>query len=464
MGNPAAPGFAHPMKSLVEAQSRYFLANETKGIPFRLEQLKAFRNAIKTHEPALMDAIHADFGKSSFDTWTNELGLVYHAIGEAIRKTPKWAKPRRVPTDIINQPGSSQVRAEPLGVSLIIGAWNYPYQLSLAPVVAAMAAGNTIILKPSELPAHTSNAMANMVRSAFDSRYFTVVEGGIPETTALLEEKFDKIFFTGSSPVGKIVYQAAAKHLTPVTLELGGKSPAILTADCHLEVAAKRLVWGKFINAGQTCIAPDYALVHRSLQDRFLELAVNEIQRARYTVENENYTRIINERNLRRLLDLITPERLHFGGEHDLAARVLQPTLLKDVTFDDKVMQEEIFGPILPVVPFDDLDMAIARIKSLPKPLACYIFTRDSAIKEKILHEVSFGGGAVNDTIMHITNSHLPFGGVGASGVGAYHGHAGFLAFSHLKGVVDKATWIDPSLRYPPHGKIKFRLARWLLE
>ncbi len=452
------------MKSIVEAQSRYFLANETKGIPFRLEQLKAFRQALKTHESALMEAIHADFGKSSYDTWTTELGLIYHAIGEAIRKVPQWAKPRRVPTDLINQPGRSHIRPEPLGVSLIIGAWNYPYQLSLAPVVAAMAAGNTIVLKPSELPDQTSHAMAAMVNSAFDARYFTVVEGGIPETTALLEEKFDKIFFTGSSPVGKIVYQAAAKHLTPVTLELGGKSPAILTADCHLEVAVKRLVWAKFLNAGQTCIAPDYVMVHRSLHDRFLSLAVQEIQRAQYSVENGNYTRIINERNLLRLLDLIDPQRLHFGGGHDLHERVLHPTILKYVSFDDKVMEEEIFGPVLPVIAFDDMDQSIACIKSRPKPLACYVFTRDPAIKEKILHEVSFGGGAINDAVMHITNSRLPFGGVGASGLGAYHGHTGFLAFSHLKGIVDKTTWIDPCLRYSPHGKLKLRLFHWLMK
>ncbi|MFM7182173.1 MAG: aldehyde dehydrogenase [Verrucomicrobiales bacterium] len=452
------------MKSIVEAQARYFQTDVTKAVPFRLEQLRILRETLKSHEPSLMEAIHADFGKSAFDTWSNELGLVYHGLNEAIRMTPKWAKPKRVRTDIINQPGRSHVRAEPLGVSLVIGAWNYPYQLSLAPVVAAMAAGNTVVLKPSELPAQSSRAMADMVRSAFDARYFTVVEGGIPETTALLEEKFDKIFFTGSSTVGKIVYQAAAKHLTPVTLELGGKSPAILTADCHLEVAAKRLVWAKFINAGQTCIAPDYILVHRSIRDRFLELAVKEIQRANYRVENNNYPRIINERNLRRLLELIDPALLHHGGGHDLANRTLEPTILKDVRFEDKVMEEEIFGPILPVIAYDDLDDVIGRIKSRPKPLACYIFTRDSGVREKLLHEISFGGGTINDAIMHITNSHLPFGGVGASGLGSYHGHAGFLAFSNLKGIVDKATWIDPSLRYPPHGKWKFRLVKWLLD
>lgn len=452
------------MKSLVAAQTSYFQTNATKDIAFRVRQLRRFLGALKEHEPALMAAIHADFGKSVFDTWTNELGLVYHSLNEAIRLTPRWASPRRVRTNIINLPARSLILPEPLGVALVIGAWNYPYQLSLAPVVAALAAGNTVILKPSELPARTSRAMADAINPNFDPAYFTVVEGGIPETTALLEQKFDKIFFTGSVPVGKIVYQAAARHLTPVTLELGGKSPAIVAADSNLAVAAKRLVWAKFLNAGQTCIAPDYVLVERAVHDRFLAHVVAEIDRAGYAVENGNYVRIINDRNLHRLLAMIDPAKVHHGGGCDAAARVLAPTILTGVGWDDKVMEDEIFGPILPVLAYDDLDDAIKMIKARPKPLSCYAFTGNRATKDKILREISFGGGAINDAIMHISNSNLPFGGVGDSGTGSYHGEDGFRAFSHQKSVLEQVTWLDPFLRYPPHGPKKLRLLQWLMR
>src|SRR5690606_36011845 len=375
----------------------------------------------------------------------------------------KWSSKKRVATNLANLPAKSYIIPEPLGTSLIIGAWNYPYQLSLAPAIAAIAAGNTVILKPSELPINTSNAMAKLINENFDPGFFRVVEGGVAETTALLDQRFDKIFFTGSIAVGKIVYQAAAKNLVPVTLELGGKSPAIITENCDLKMTVKRLIWGKFLNAGQTCIAPDYVMVHTAIKDRFLEMAKNEIEATRFEVEEDNYVQIINEAHVHRLIDLIDVHKVFVGGKYNLEARIIEPTILKDVSFDDKIMKDEIFGPILPVINYGNLDTAIAQIKSMPKPLACYVFTKDKEVKQKILSEIPFGGGAINDTIMHIANSNLGFGGVGDSGIGSYHGEHGFRTFSHYKGILEKATWTEPDLEYYPHTKTEVKWIKRLI-
>jgi aldehyde dehydrogenase (NAD+) len=306
------------MKNIVDDQRTFFNTNTTKNVDFRIHQLKKFYRVLKENEPLLNEAIYADFKKSAFENYLSELGLLYHDIQDAIKKVKRWSKAKRVGTNFINFPAKSYVLAEPLGVSLIIGAWNYPYQLSLAPIVAALAAGNTVVLKPSELPANTSHTMAKIISENFEANYFTVVEGGIPETTALLEQKFDKIFFTGSVPVGKIIYQAAAKHLTPVTLELGGKSPAFITENCDLEVSVKRLIWAKFLNAGQTCIAPDYVFVHKTVKDKFLELAKLEIEKSHLSFDNGNYVQIIDEKNTRRLVDMIDVQKVFCGGVHDL--------------------------------------------------------------------------------------------------------------------------------------------------
>ena len=451
------------MQELVEAQKKFFNTNATKGIAFRIDQLKKLENLLRENEELLHQAIYEDFKKSSFENYTAEISLLYHDIKEAVKNVRKWSSKKRVATNLANLPAKSYIIPEPLGTSLIIGAWNYPYQLSLAPAIAAIAAGNTVILKPSELPINTSNAMAKLINENFDPGFFRVVEGGVAETTALLDQRFDKIFFTGSIAVGKIVYQAAAKNLVPVTLELGGKSPAIITENCDLKMTVKRLIWGKFLNAGQTCIAPDYVMVHTAIKDRFLEMAKNEIEASRFEVEEDNYVQIINEAHMHRLIDLIDVHKVFVGGKYNLEARIIEPTILKDVSFDDKIMKDEIFGPILPVINYGNLDTAIAQIKSMPKPLACYVFTKDKQVKQKILNEIPFGGGAINDTIMHIANSNLGFGGVGDSGIGSYHGEHGFRTFSHYKGILEKATWIEPELKYYPHTKTKLKWIKRLI-
>ncbi|MFO7673090.1 MAG: aldehyde dehydrogenase family protein [Lutibacter sp.] len=452
------------MEDIVKKQRAFFNTNQTKTIDFRIQQLKKLRKLLTENESLLNDAIYADFKKSAFDTFTNELALLYVDIDEAIQHVKKWAKRKSVKTNLLNFPSKSYIIPEPLGVSLIIGAWNYPYQLSLAPAIAAIGAGNTIILKPSELPAESSKIMAKLINENFDPAYFIVIEGGISETTELLKQRFDKIFFTGSVPVGKIVYQAAAKYLTPVTLELGGKSPAIVTDDRHLEVIVKRLVWAKFLNAGQTCIAPDYVLVPQALEQRFLELVKKEIEKENFSVQNGNYIQIINAKNIRRLANLLDTEKVYYGGNYDEQSRIFEPTIMHRVNYNDKVMQEEIFGPILPVITYDTLDAAIAKIKEGEKPLSCYIFTSNNILKNKLLSELSFGGGAINDAIMHITNSSLPFGGVGESGIGSYHGEYGFKTFSHYKSILEKLSWIEPNLKYFPHSKLKLWWIKLLLR
>lgn len=452
------------MQELVNKQRQFFNSNKTKDINFRIEQLKKLKKLLKENEQRMEEAIYADFSKSAFDNYSTEIALLYLEINDAVKKIKRWASRKRVPTDLVNLPGRSYIMPEPLGVSLIIGAWNYPYQLSFAPAIAAIAAGNTVILKPSELPANTSRLMAEIINSNFDPEFFKVVEGGVKETQQLLEQRFDKIFFTGSVPVGRIVYQAAAKHLTPVTLELGGKSPAFILDDKNLNMYVKRLVWAKFVNAGQTCIAPDYILVKRSLKDKFIQQLIAEIKKEQFSIENQNYVQIINEKNMKRLIGYINQDKVVFGGNYDMQTRIIEPTVMDEVSFDDAVMQEEIFGPILPVIPFESLDEMIAEVKRREKPLSCYVFTRDKKLRDKIMHEVSFGGGCVNDAIMHVSNNRLPFGGVGESGIGSYHGEYGFRTFSHYKSILDKPTWFEAGLKYFPHSAVKFNLMKKLLR
>ena len=443
------------MNDIVSKQRTFFYTHKTKAIHFRLAQLKKLEALLKSNEDLLNQAIYEDFKKSKFDTYVTELALLYQDLKDAKRNVRKWSKIKRVGTNMLNFPARSYIIPEPLGVCLVIGAWNYPYQLTLAPVIAAIAAGNTVVIKPSEMAPKTSALMAKLINENFDSGFLKVVEGGVTETTALLECKYDKIFFTGSPQVGKIIYQAAAKNLTPVTLELGGKSPAIITADSNLKMTVKRMVWAKFINAGQTCIAPDYVLVHKSVEKKLLELLKLEIEKENFFIENGNYTQIINERNLNRLSAMFSSENVFVGGKIDTLNRIIEPTVLKDVKYSDNIMKEEIFGPILPVISYQNIDEVIEYVNDNPKPLACYVFTNNNQVKKKILNEISFGGGAVNDAIMHIANSKLPFGGVGNSGIGSYHGEAGFKSFSHYKSILDKSNLMELSLKYFPHSKGK---------
>ena len=438
------------MHEIVSKQRTFFNFQKTKELSFRLQQLKTLEKVLKQNEKLLLEAIYKDFKKSSFETYATELALVYQEITHAKKYLSAWARPKRVATNWVNFPAKSYIIPEPLGVCLVIGAWNYPYNLSLSPVVAAIAAGNTVILKPSEIPSETSKVMHNLISEHFDEAFFTVVEGGIAETTELLKQKFDKIFFTGSTPVGKIIYKAAAEQLTPVTLELGGKSPAFVTASANITMTAKRLVWGKFLNAGQTCIATDYVMVDEAVEAKFLEACKKEIKKANYAFENNNYVQIINDNNFERLASLIDTDKVYYGGNTDASQRYIQPTILHNVGFEDPVMQDEIFGPILPILTYTNLSEAIQKVQQLPKPLSCYVFATKASERKQILNTLSFGGGAVNDTVMHITNSNLPFGGVGFSGMGSYHGEAGFKTFSHYKSILHKANWLELPIKYSP--------------
>jgi aldehyde dehydrogenase (NAD+) len=440
---------------IITKQRDFFNTNKTKDINFRITQLKKLKSLIKQNETAFYNAIYQDFRKSEFETYTAELSFIYDEINTSIKKLPKWAKRKRNKTNLVNLPARSYTIAEPLGVCLVMGAWNYPYQLSLVPLITAMAAGNTVILKPSEIPSATSTVISNLINNNFSPEYLFVVEGGIPETTLLLKEKFDKIFFTGSTNVGRIVYQAAAKHLTPVTLELGGKSPAIITKDANISETAKRIIWAKFLNAGQTCIAPDYVLVEESIKKELLEAFKTQIKKYEYAYENDNYVQIINDKNFTRLTNLIDTKKLFLGGESNAKKRFIAPTILSEIAFDDEIMKDEIFGPILPVISFTDLDAIIKKIKNKPKPLSLYIFSKNKRIKNKILHEVSFGGGAINDAVMHVSNNNLAFGGVGNSGMGNYHGEAGFKDFSHFKSILEKPFGMEPNFKYSPYTKSK---------
>lgn len=452
------------MDQIIARQREYFNTNITKDIDVRRKQLKVLQLALRKNEPLLYDAIYKDFKKSEFDTYSTELSILYKDIREARKMIYKWIRKEKVGTGILNFPATSNIYPEPLGVCLVIGAWNYPYQLSFAPVIAAIAAGNTVVLKPSELPSNTASVIAKIVQENFDPEFFAVVEGGVKETQELLKQKFDKIFFTGSTKVGKIVYQAAAKSLTPVTLELGGKSPAIVTESCDLIISARRIVWGKFLNAGQTCVAPDYVLVHESIKERFLNQIKKEIIKQDFSFENDNYVQIINDDNFLRLVDLLKSGKVYYGGQARLEDRYIQPTILDNIAFEDEVMQEEIFGPILPVISYNSMEEAVLKVKSLSAPLSCYVFTKSKAVKKKILNEIPFGGGAFNDSVMHLTNSNLPFGGVGGSGIGSYHGEAGFKTFSHFKSIMDKPTWLDPKIRYSPHSAFSLKIMKWFMR
>ena len=452
------------IQAKVGAQRAFALVGRSKDVTYRKRQLALLRQVLKANENLLFDAIYADVRKSRFECYISELGLIYQEIDEAIANLERWSRPRKVASGLMNFPARSVVIPEPLGVALVIGAWNYPYQLTLEPVIGALSAGNTCIVKPSELPARTSAALAKLINENFDPAYLHVVEGGVDVAQALLACRFDKIFFTGSTTVGRIVAKAAADHLTPVTLELGGKSPCLVFADADLTVAARRISWGKFLNAGQTCIAPDYVLAERPIYEALLVELARQAEKLTGPdpMLSDSFMRIINARNLQRLKKLIDPAKIYTGGHIVEEENYVSPTILRDVDWNDAVMHEEIFGPILPVIPFDDLGDVIREIKARPKPLSLYAFTRSKATKKRLLGEISFGGGCINDVIMHVTNTRLPFGGVGDSGMGSYHSEAGFRTFSHYKSVLKKPFWLDAPVRYAPHSDWKTRALRLL--
>lgn len=449
--------------SIFSTQKDYYRTNHTKSISFRKGSLQKLQKLLQANEDRLYKAIYKDFRKSEFDTYSNELSIIYGEIDYFIKNLDRLSKPQKVRTNIANMPAKSYIYKEPLGCTLIIGAWNYPYQLTLVPMISAIAAGNTCMVKPSELPQNTMKIMAELINTHFPSHYLYIIEGGVEETTEVLKLPFNKIFFTGSPRVGKIVYQAAARNLTPITLELGGKSPTIVTQSANLNVAVKRIVWGKFLNGGQTCIAPDYILVEQTIKENFLKLLKEELDRVKYEDGAKHYVSIINKAHFDRLTNLIDPEKVYYGGESHENTLYIGPTIINDVEWSDPIMQEEIFGPLLPVLAYNDLKKTLNAINELEKPLAAYIFTTQSKEKELFLNNISFGGGCINDTIMHVANNNLPFGGVGNSGIGSYHGKYGFDCFTHSKSIIKKPLRGEPNIKYPPYTKRKLQWIKKLM-
>ncbi|MFO7569612.1 MAG: aldehyde dehydrogenase [Smithellaceae bacterium] len=449
--------------SLYQAQKTFFLSGKTRDIDFRMAMLTKLRDLIKAHEKEILAAVYDDLHKEETDAYATEISGIYNEIKMAIANVRDWAARVKVSTPLYMLPAKSYIYKEPYGVTLIIAPWNYPFQLIMMPLVGAIAAGNTAILKPSEVSSHTAAVIEKMINQAFPKEYIHVVSGAVTETQALLDLPTDYIFFTGSVPVGKVVMAAAAKNLTPVTLELGGKSPAIVHESANLETAAARISWGKFLNAGQTCIAPDYVLVHESIKEAFVDELIKVILKfyGEDASTHPRYCRIINDRHFQRLSALIDKEKIVYGGKTSAAARYIEPTLLYPVGWNDPVMADEIFGPILPVIPYSNLDKAICRINERPKPLSLYMFVSDKAVRRKIIRETSFGGGAVNNTIMHIVNHLLPFGGVGSSGMGRYHGRYSFETFSQSKSVLRSYNLTDPVDMAQPH---KGKLLKFILK
>jgi aldehyde dehydrogenase (NAD+) len=436
----------------VQRQRAFFQTGATRSLEFRRARLLKFRETIEAQEQLLCDALHADLRKSPQAAYASEIALVLGEIRYAHRHLPGWMKPQRRRASLLAWPARGFIRPEAYGVALIIGPWNYPFQLLLSPLVGAMAAGNCAVLKPSEFAPNTAAAIAQLISATFPEEYLAVVQGARDAAEALLREKFDTIFFTGSTSVGRAVMSAAARHLTPVTLELGGKCPCLVCGDAPLEITARRIAWGKFMNAGQTCVAPDFVFVDRRVHAAFVD-ALKRALREFYgddPQKSPDYGRVVNRRHFDRLTGYLRTGQVVHGGLHDAADLYLAPTILTDVPTDAPVMQEEIFGPILPVLEFTALDDVLALLRERPTPLALYLFTPDRATQERVLAATRSGGVCLNDTVVHIVGPHVPFGGLGESGLGAYHGRASFDCFTHRRSVLRRSLAIDPKLRYPP--------------
>lgn len=442
-----------------------FASGRTRTAEWRREQLGRAETMLREREDEFVTALHRDLGKAPTEAYTTEIGFVLAELQHARRNLHRWVRPERVWTPLVVQPGRARVHREPVGVALVIGPWNYPVQLVLAPLVGAIAAGNCAVLKPSEVAPNASRALAQILPEYLDTDCVAVVEGGVPETTALLDERFDHVFYTGNGTVGRIVMEAAAKHLTPVTLELGGKSPAIVDRHADLTVAARRIAWGKYVNAGQTCVAPDYVLVDAEIEGALLDRLRDSV-REFYGADprqSPDYARIVNDAHFARLERLIGDGDVVYGGERDPGSRYFAPTALRNVPPGAGVMREEIFGPILPVIPVADVSGAIDFVNARERPLALYLFSESQAVQERVVEETTSGGVALNATMLHLAVPELPFGGIGPSGMGAYHGRASFDTFSHRKSVLSKSTRVDPDLAYPPYTRLKQALLRRLL-
>ena len=455
------------IKSIVEKQREYYRSGATLPVKFRIEALKKLYNAVSERKNEICAALSADLGKSEYEAFMCEVGLVLTEISYLIKRTPRFAKAKRVKTPLAQFASKSYKMPIPYGNTLIMSPWNYPFLLTVEPLADAIAAGNTAVVKPSAYSPETAEVVKRLIEDCFPPEYVAVVMGGRAENGALLDRKFDFIFFTGSQAVGKEVLRHAAENLTPAVLELGGKSPCIVDESADISLAARRIVFGKYLNCGQTCVAPDYILCSRSVKDKFIAEVCREIERqfGAAPLENKNYGKIINEKHFNRLLGLIDKDKVVFGAESDAESCRISPTVMDNVTRDDAVMGEEIFGPIMPILAFDDFDAVVDEIKTLDKPLALYIFSSNKKHIRRVEAELSYGGGCVNDVIIHLATSEMGFGGVGESGMGSYHGREGFDAFTHYKSIVDKKNWIDLPMRYQPYGsRLSERLLHFFLK
>jgi aldehyde dehydrogenase (NAD+) len=445
------------ISEIVQSQKKYFADQQTKNISNRKTLLKNLLIEVKKREKEIVKALYLDFKKSEYESVMTETSIVISELKKTIKNIHHWAKPQLVMPALLNFPSSSKIYKESYGTVLIISPWNYPYQLAFAPLIGAIAAGNTVVLKPSELTPNTSNITKEIIEAVFDKNLVAVVEGGVDVSSELLAQRWDYIFFTGSVTVGKIVAKAAAQFLTPVTLELGGKNPCIIDATANIKLAAKRIVWGKFINGGQTCIAPDYLLIHSSAKDTFVARFKEEINKAygENPEQSEDYPRIVNQRNFERLALMLENEKILVGGQTNKQDNYIAPTLIDEPSLDSEVMKGEIFGPISPVLSYNNEEDLHRIISNYEKPLALYVFTGKNSFAEKMIQKYSFGGGTINDTTVHFANDKLPFGGVGESGIGSYHGKQTFDVFSHKKGVTKRYNWLDLPVRYAPYkGKL----------
>ena len=450
---------------VINKQREFFNTGKTKDVKFRLKHLKKLKNSIIANEGEIKKALKEDLNKSESESYMTEIGMTLSELSYDIRHVSGWSKNKRVGTPLAHFPARSFISKEPYGIALILSPWNYPFMLLIEPLIGAISAGNCAVLKPSEFAPNTANVIEKIVKECFEEEYVTVIQGDKDVSQSLIEKKFDYIFYTGGTRVGKIVMQEASKNLVPVTLELGGKSPCIIDEKYSMHLAAKRLLFGKLLNAGQTCIAPDYVLINKNVKDEF----INELRKilkeflGENPIENEDYPKIVNERHFKRLINLIDGENVLIGGKSDEKLLKIEPTILDNPKIDSKVMSEEIFGPILPVITYEKIEDAIEYIKKIEKPLALYMFTNDKKIQNKILNEISFGGGCINDTIIHIANSNMGFGGVGYSGIGNYHGKRSFDTFSHERSITKKYS-LDLPMRYMPYNDFKDKLVKMFLK
>ncbi|MDP2089033.1 MAG: aldehyde dehydrogenase [Flavobacteriaceae bacterium] len=447
------------IEPIIEQQRQFFKSQKTKDISFRKKALKRLLEEVQNNEEAIQNALYQDFKKPAFESYISEIGIVISELKLAIKKLNQWSKPKTVIPSVLNFPSWEKIYQEPYGTVLIIGPWNYPFLLSMAPLIGAIAAGNTVVVKPSELTPKTSQLVVDIIEKCFDKSHAAVIQGDVLIAQKLLSIRWDYIFFTGSVPVGKIVAKATAEFLTPTTLELGGKSPCIIDETADIQLSAKRIVWGKFLNAGQTCIAPDYILIHEKVKDDFVASLKTAIENAygENPKVSDDYPRIINQRNFHRLIKMLENETILTGGEKDETDLYLAPTVIHCTSSDCEAMKDEIFGPILPLLTFSSEEQIETIINSYEKPLSLYVFTSKKSFAKKIIQKYSFGGGVINDTVVHFANHRLPFGGVGHSGQGAYHGKHTFDTFSHSKSVVNRFTWLDVPIRYAPYkGKLKW--------